>query len=121
MIGSAMETVLLRACINHRDGAVNALMHLSDSKRPKSKNPEKWTFNQLVMIVDEAGWLPNIEVGDETISSYELTDMVRQLRNMLHPTCYLSNGHKLDIERKYANALATYVFLKQHLVEAWNS
>lgn len=121
MIGSAMETVLLLACINHRDSAVKALTHLSDSKRFKSKNPEKWTFNQLVMIVDEAGWLPDFEVGDETISSYRLTDMVRQLRNMLHPACYLSDGHKLDIERKYLNAQATYVFLKQHLVEAWTS
>ena len=119
MIGSAMETALLFTCLNYCENALEAYKRLPTDKRPKSNNPEKWTFNQLVKIVYEAGWLPDLDVGDEIISSYKLTDMVRQLRNMLHPVRHLSDSGVLDVEGQYVNAQATYVLLKQHLVKPW--
>ena len=120
MIGSAMETALLFICLNHCDNALEAYKRLPDKKRPKSNNPEKWTFNQLVMIVDEAGWLPDLEVEDVIISSYKLTNIVRNFRNMLHPACHLSDKRFLDVEGQYANAQAIYDLLKNHFVEPWN-
>ena len=121
MIGSAMETVLLLACVNHCDNAKKARKQLAKSKRPSSNNPKEWSFYHLVMILDKAGWLPDLIVGYEIVSSYKLIDMVRQLRNMLHPARHLSDSRVLDVERKYVNARATYVLLKQHLVEVWTS
>ena len=120
MIGSAMETALLFICLNHRDNALEAYKRLSDKKRPKSNNPEKWTFNQLVMIVDKAGWLPDLIVDDVIISSYKLTNIVRNFRNMLHPVCHLSDKRFLDVEGQYANVQAVYDLLKHHFVEPWN-
>lgn len=119
MIGSAMETALLIVCLNYRDNAIEARNLLPEQIRPKFTNPRSWNFNQLVMIVDKAGWLPDIVVEDDILSSYRLTNLVRQLRNMLHPARHLSDRSVLDVERQYTNAQAAYTLLKQHLVKAW--
>lgn len=116
MIGSAMEAALLFACLNRQDVAQAARSLIPANKRPKSANPKEWTFAQLAKVADEAGWLPNVAVADVVLSSRHLIDMVRRIRNMVHPGRHLSDTVVLDIESQYASVHATYVLLKRVLL-----
>ena len=115
MIGSAMEAALLFTCLNHRDDALNARDRLPDGKRPKRTNPESWKLHELVMVADEAGWLPDFEVAEGTIRSRRLLDMMRFLRNLVHPACHLSDKKIAEIKCEYTSAQAAYTLLKGHL------
>ena len=117
MIGSAIEAALLSACLEHRDDALNARDRLPNCERPNGDNPKKWRFVDLVLVADEAGWLPDFEVEDGTLSTRLLLDMTRNLRNLVHPVRHLSNRITPGVERMYANARAAYVLLKRHLTE----
>ncbi len=117
MIGAAMEAALLFACFNRRNDALEARSRLPNNERPESANPKNWRFADLVLIASEAGWLPNFKVEDEILSSHGLVDMVRNLRNLLHPARHLSNNGVPDVEQQYMNAHAAYVLLKRYLVE----
>ena len=117
MIGSAIEAALLFACLKHRDDALNARDRLPDCERPKGANPKKWYLMDLVLVADEAGWLPNFEVGGGTLITRPLVDMARDLRNLVHPVRHLPNKKISDVAHTYANAQATYVLLKRHLAD----
>ena len=117
MIGSAIEAALLFACLKHQDDALNARDRLPKCKRPNGDNPKKWRFADLVLVADEAGWLPDFEVEDGTLSTRLLLDMTRNLRNLVHPVRHLSNRITPGVERMYTNARAAYVLLKQYLAE----
>ena len=117
MIGSAIEAALLFACLKRRDDALNARDRLPNCKRPNRTNPKNWRLEDLVRVADEAGWLPNFEVEDGTLSTRSLLDMTRNLRNLVHPARHLPNKIVPDIERMYTNARAVYVLLKQHLAK----
>lgn len=117
MIGAAIETALLLACLNHRDEALNARHRLPSGRRPKGESPKKWRLEDLVRVADEAGWLPNFEVEDGTLSTRSLLDMTRHLRNLVHPVRHLSSRKFPDVERMYANAHAVYILLERHLPE----
>ena len=118
MIGSAMEATLLFACLNRCDAALNARNRLPDDKRPNSTNPKHWRLHELVMVADEAGWLPDFEVAEGTILSRRLLDMMRYLRNLVHPARHLSDDWDGDVEFGYTNAQATYTLLKWPLADS---
>lgn len=115
MVGSAIETALLAACLNRRDDAKRARDRLPDRKRPSRSNPKDWTFAQLATVAGEAGWLPDFEVADGTLRARSLVDTMRKLRNLVHPACHLSNTRVANIELEFENARAAYVLLKRHL------
>ena len=118
MIGSAIEATLLSACLEHRDDALNARNRLPNCERPKNKNPKNWRLDDLVRVADEAGWLPNFEVEEGTLSTRSLLDMTRKLRNLVHPARHLSDRLSPGVEQMYTNARAVYVLLKRHLAES---
>ena len=115
MIGSAIEAALLFACLNRRDEALYARNRLSKPEKPKRANPKHWGLRELTLVAGEAGWLPDFEVADGTLLACPLLDMMRNLRNLVHPKCHLSNRRIADVEREYANARAAYTLLKWHL------
>ena len=117
MIGSAIEAALLFACLNRRKEALSACGGLPNSKRPNSGNPTKWRFYELVEVAAAAGWLPDFKVMDGKLRSRPLVDMMRQLRNLVHPSRYISKNISTDVESQYANAYAAYILLKRHLIE----
>lgn len=114
MIGSAIEAALLFTCLNRRDEALNARERLPKKKRPKNTDPKRWSLYQLTLVADQAGWLPDFEVEDGTLLSGPLLDMMRGLRNLVHPARHLSRI-TAGVERQYLNALAAYILLKRHL------
>ena len=118
MIGSAFEAALLFTCLEHRDDALKARDRLPNGEQPNGGNPKKWNLTDLVLVADEAGWLPNFEVEDGTVITRPLLDMTRNLRNLVHPVRHLSDKKISDVAHTYANARAAYVLLKQHLAES---
>ena len=117
MIGSAIEAALLFACLNRRKEALSARGRLPNSKRPNSGNPTKWRFYELVEVAAAAGWLPDFKVMDGILRSHPLVDMMRQLRNLVHPSRYISKKISTDVESQYASAYAAYILLRRHLIE----
>ena len=113
MIGSAIEAALLFACLNRRDSALNARNRLHE--RPKSADPTRWHLRELVMVAHEAGWLPDFEVPDGTLSSRSLLDMIRDLRNLVHPGRHLSDRRIAEVKDAHAHARAAYILLSWHL------
>jgi len=118
MIGAAMETALLFACLERREDALIARRCLPDHEQPKKANPEHWTLNELAMVAVKAGWLPNFEVSEGTILSRRLVDMMRHLRNLVHPARHISDDWDGDAKFGYINAQAAYTLLKWHLAES---
>jgi len=117
MIGAAMEAALLFACLNRLDDAQNARNCLPDRERPKRANPEDWGLSELTKVAEQAGWLPKFEVSEGAILSRQLVDMMRYLRNLLHPARHLSDDWDADVESVYTNAQAAYTLLKWHLAD----
>ena len=115
MIGSAIEAALLFACLNRLDDALNACGRLPDAERPKRAKPKRWTLRELVIVADEARWLPDFEVADQMLRSRQLLDMMRNLRNLVHPGYHLSGKSTADIKSAYTNARAAYILLKWYL------
>ena len=115
MIGAAMEATLLLACMSRREEALNARDRLPVDKRPDRANPRRWTLHELVFVADEAGWLPDFDVPDGTLHSPPLFDMMRKLRNLVHPNCHLSDSRIANVENEYASAQAAYTLLEWHL------
>ena len=118
MIGAAMEAALLFACLNRPDDALNARNCLPKRDRPKSANPEDWGLSALTRVAGKAGWLSDVEVAEGTILSRRLIDMMRYLRNLIHPARHLSEDWNGDVESSYTNAQAAYTLLKWHLAES---
>ena len=118
MIGAAMETALLFVCLERRDDALTARGCLPDHERPKSANPENWRLSELTMVAMKAGWLRDFEVSEGTILSRRLLDMMRYLRNLVHPARHLSDALDGDVKFGYTNAQAAYTLLKWHLAES---
>ena len=115
MIGSAIEAALLFACLNRPDDALNARGRLPDAERSKRPNPKSWALSELVIVANEARWLPDFEVADQMLRSRQLLDMMRNLRNLVHPGRHLSSKRTADIKSAYTNARAAYILLKWHL------
>ena len=118
MIGGAMEAALLFACLNRRDDALNARNCLPNRERPKSTNPEDWGLAELTSVAGEAGWLADFEVSEGTILSRRLLDMMRYLRNLIHPARHLSDDWEGDVESSFTDAQAAYALLKWCLAES---
>ena len=118
MIGSAFESAILFACLDHKDKALKARDKLPKCDRPNGNDPKKWQLATLVSVADEVGWLPTFDLGGGILNTRPLVDMTRDLRNMVHPARHLSDKNKnLDVKSMYDNARAAYVLLKQHLAD----
>lgn len=118
MIGAAMEAALLFACLERLDDALVARGCLPDQERPKSANPEDWRLYELAMVAMKAGWLPDFEVSEGTILSRRLLNMIRHLRNLVHPARHQSDDWDCDVKFAYTNAEAAYTLLKWNLAES---
>ena len=118
MIGSAVETSLLNACLKHEEIALEAKKRLSEDKRPSTNNPKDWGLGHLASVADEAGWLPRFIVENvEILSASSLIKKIQRLRNLVHPSRHLSNKNVLDVKGSYDVARASYLLLRRLLNE----
>ena len=118
MIGSAVESSLLNACLKHNEIALEAKKRLSKEKRPPTNNPKDWGLGHLANVADEAGWLPRFIIEDvEILSASSLIKKIKRLRNLVHPARHLSNKNVLDVKGSYDVARASYLLLRRLLNE----
>lgn len=116
MVGAAIEAALLVRCVRSSDAAIRAVSRLPQQQRPRRREPRDWSFAELTRVASAAGWLPEFDVPAGIILSDKLIDMVRDLRNMVHPAVHLRNGITTRIVRaKYEDARAVYDLLARHL------
>ena len=115
MIGSAIEAALLFACLNNVDSAGRARFGLDQNERPQSANPQDWRLNDLIKVTYMAGWLPKFKIGDRTLDSVNLTNLIRHLRNLAHPSRHLRLQGSDDIKADYFTAREVYSLITWHL------
>ena len=122
MIGGAMEALMIARCVRSKDEAIAAAQRLSRKKRPKSSDPRTWKFAELCLAAEQAGWLPEFEIVGLKLTGERLAEMVRELRNMVHPEKLLrmtrEHPHGVFVMRfHYDDALAAYELLERYIRE----
>jgi hypothetical protein len=91
LLGSALEAALLAMvqCFPPEVGNV-----ASRFPRELSRPPSEWSLSQLLLVARELGWLPTASAPSDRLdpSKAEIGDyaeVVRAIRNLLHPSIYL--------------------------------
>ena len=104
MIGSALETLLILMVNAHEDEAERT--GRVPNKKGKPKPLLDWDFAELLRVAKAARWLPSgLNMGDEWNSRKALigdyAEVVRMVRNLLHPTRYTADHYRSRVTRKY--------------------
>ena len=74
---------------------------MSKRRRPRNPvTPEQWTFEQLINVCLDAGWLPAIHLGDNSILPAGLAHILRTMRNRIHPGNVSTKNPWLEAERR---------------------
>jgi hypothetical protein len=103
MIGAALEASMIAVCECYFDEIPESLI----PKRKKKNLPIiQWPFSDLIKIARELGWLPaGLKLGEEwdkkkaKIGDY--AEVVRQLRNLVHPSRYIQDMPRKKISKQY--------------------
>ncbi|MCY4001361.1 MAG: hypothetical protein OXF84_11225 [Bacteroidetes bacterium] len=112
MIGAAIETALLFACMNNPNATMAARDKLSKKLRPKSTDPKRWSLKNLIDIAFVAGWLPDSKIDGSVFDPKYLTSMIREHRNSVHPSRHLLPSGLKSFQHAYNESRAAYVLLK---------
>jgi hypothetical protein len=107
LMGAAMEAILLSAANCFPE--IIAFAKCAPKKKGKIKQLEGWTFNELLMVARELNWLPSgLSPEDQWSSAHakigDYVDIVRQIRNLIHPARYLNDFSRKRVTKKYLEA-----------------
>ena len=104
LLGSAMEAALLAMaqCFPSDVHRVAEHRRSKELSRPASE----WSLSQLLLIARDLGWLPSavtpddrLDPGKAQIGDY--AEVVRAIRNLLHPSIYLRECPDKDINERH--------------------
>ncbi|MGH8145133.1 MAG: hypothetical protein ACREPY_02275 [Rhodanobacteraceae bacterium] len=86
LLGAAGEGLLLLRCLRSRKKASEVAAALPSKRRPhKIDEPATWSFDNLIRVCLAAGWLPAIKTTTLAVRPDGLADLLRHLRNCIHP------------------------------------
>jgi hypothetical protein len=92
LLGSALEAALLAMaqCFPHDVQRVVALHKSKELARPATE----WSLSQLLLLAHELLWLPTAEspqdrLDPEKAQIGDYAEVIRTIRNLLHPSIYL--------------------------------
>jgi hypothetical protein len=115
MLGSALETILILMVNCHSDDATRT------GKVPTVKgNPKPlldWKYIELLRVAEAANWLPStLEVDNDEWSSRkgmvgDYAEVVRLVRNFVHPASYVESHSRSRVTAKYLQRLFEFVLL----------
>lgn len=113
LLGAAVEGLLLLRCLHSPKKASRVATSLPREKRPKDVTAHsKWTFDTLIHVCLEAGWLPVIDTASMTVRPDELAHLLRQMRNYVHPGKVSSDHPWIEVDgRDFADAETVYTAL----------
>jgi hypothetical protein len=107
LIGAAMEAILLSA-INCFPEII-ASAKCAPKNKGKIKRLDRWTFSELLDVARELNWLPSeLSPEDQWSSAHanigDYVDLVRQIRNLIHPVRYVNDFSRKRVTKKYLEA-----------------
>ena len=104
MSGAALEVLLMLAVSVFSDEAA------ATGQLPKKKNAPKplldWNLGELLLVAKAAGWLPaGLSLTDKwdhrKAKLGDYSEVVRMIRNLLHPARYIEDNFKKRITKKH--------------------
>lgn len=113
LLGAAVEGLLLLRCLRSRTKASRVAAELPRQKRPKDvATPSKWTFDTLIHVCLQAGWLPEISIPSMTVRPDGLAHLLRQMRNYVHPGKVSTERPWIEVDgHDFADAEIVYTTL----------
>ncbi len=112
-LGAGLEGLLLLRCLRSKCKASRIARNLKRGKQPRY--PEDiltWTFDNLIQVCFTAKWLPSVSTSYAKYSSAGLADLLRKMRNYVHPGRYAKEKPWCEIsKRDYNDAYAIYIIL----------
>jgi len=116
-LGASLEGLLLLRCLRSRHKAIRFSKKLPKRLRPRfPEDLTTWTFNNLIQICFEAGWLPPISTNYANFNSAGLANLLRDMRNSIHPGRYAKDKPWSEIdERDFKDAYSIYVIMLSKL------
>jgi hypothetical protein len=116
-IGAAIEGLLLLRCLRSKKKAKDISLKLPRRVRPKLiDDPTTWTFEALIEVCLNAGWLPPVETPLARYNVAALAHTLRLMRNYVHPGREARERPWSEAdERDYQDASAIYVILFSRL------
>ena len=104
MLGSALENLLILMVSAHSEEIEK--LGAYPKKKDKPKPLLDWTLADLLKAAKAATWLPHKLQPDENWNSRkakigDYAEVVRAVRNLLHPARYLADHYKSKITNKY--------------------
>jgi hypothetical protein len=101
MLGAAMEGLLLLRCLRAKTKAIHAARSLPPKLRPRDPNAfTRWTLENLIQVCLHAGWLPRIDTPTLSIRPDGLADLLRRMRNQIHPGRVCSERPWIEANRR---------------------
>jgi len=104
LLGSALEAALL-AMVQCFPADVRRVTKHRGSKE-LSRPVSEWSLSQLLLLARDLGWLPSavtpddrLDPGKAQIGDY--AEVVRAIRNLLHPSVYLRECPDKDINERH--------------------
>lgn len=113
LLGSAVEGLLLLRCLRSSKKATRVAQGLPRAKRPPAKaQPSEWSFDVLINVCLEAGWLPKVTVESTSVYPGGLAHLLRRMRNLIHPGKVCRDKAWIEAEqRDFEDAHAIYTTL----------
>ncbi|MBA7695314.1 hypothetical protein ES703_103938 [subsurface metagenome] len=107
LMGAAMEAILLSTANCFPEIVVSA--KCAQKKDGKIKRLGRWTFMDLLAVARELNWLPSgLSPEDEWSSAHakigDYVEVVRQIRNLIHPIRYVNDFSRKRVTKKYLEA-----------------
>lgn len=96
MLGATLEGSLLAMCDMFQDEAEAAISSLPKEKQPRG-HLLRWDLNELIVIARRAGWLPAREKERSARKIGDWVEMLRDLRNLVHPGRHVREYPKLRL------------------------
>jgi hypothetical protein len=104
MLGSALETMLILMINCYSDEADQTGKVPTIKKKPKALL--NWKYIELLRVAKAANWLPSaLDLENEWSSRKarigDYAEVVRMVRNLAHPACYVADHYRGRVTRKY--------------------
>lgn len=101
LMGASLEGLLLLRCLSSPAKSSRTAQALPAKKRPKATgSPATWTFDTLIQVCLNAGWLPAIDTPNMSARPAGLAHLLRQMRNNIHPGRVCTDRPWVEAERR---------------------
>src|SRR5262245_57842274 len=100
MLGATLEAQLLVMCSLYPKDVEKTFLSMAPESRPKGRM-DRWSFEQLLVIGRRAKWLPSRSHPRRPRLVGDLGDLIRELRNLVHPGKHARDYPKVRVRRAH--------------------